>query len=61
MLGAYLDMCVHEQTAFAWVWCYTPVIPAVRRLRQADGELEASLDHIERTSLRVKGGEMETT
>lgn len=42
--------CVCEPTR--WAWCYTPVIPAVRRLRQEDGEFEASLDYIERTSLR---------
>lgn len=55
LLSAYLDMCVDEQTAFAWVWCYTPIIPAVGRLRQEDGELKASLDYIERTSLRSEG------
>lgn len=46
---------MHEQTAFAWAWCYIPVILAVRRPRQEDGDLEASLDYIERTSLRGEG------
>jgi hypothetical protein len=34
------------------VWCYTPVIPALRRLRQEDHEFQTTLGYIARPCLR---------
>jgi hypothetical protein len=36
------------------VWWCTPVIPALRRLRQEDGEFQASLDHRVRPGFKKK-------
>jgi hypothetical protein len=36
----------------SWAWWYTPVIPALRRLRQGNCELEASLGYIVSTCLK---------
>lgn len=33
-------------------WCYTPVIPKLRRLRKGDYKLEASLSYIVRSFLQ---------
>jgi hypothetical protein len=35
------------------VWWYTCVIPALRRLRQEDGEVEATLDYTSKTLLKT--------
>jgi uncharacterized membrane protein len=39
----------------SWACWHTPVIPALRRLRQENHDLEASLAHIERARLRARG------
>jgi hypothetical protein len=36
------------------VWCFSPAIPALRRLRQEDHEFKASLDYTERPCLKIK-------
>jgi hypothetical protein len=36
-----------------WVWWCTPVIPALRRLREEDQELEASLGYLVRPYLKT--------
>jgi hypothetical protein len=37
-----------------WMYWHTPVIPALRRLRQKDLKFEASLGSMERTCLKKK-------
>jgi hypothetical protein len=39
-----------------WVWWYRPVIPALRRLRQEDGEIEASLSQNRKEERKGWGG-----
>jgi hypothetical protein len=36
----------------SWVCCFSPVIPALRRLRQEEHEFKASLGHIQRPYLK---------
>jgi hypothetical protein len=38
---------------FLWAWWCTPVIPVFRRLRQEDGEFQASLGSIVRPFLKI--------
>jgi hypothetical protein len=38
----------------SWAWWYTPVILALRTLRQEDQEFKVSLGHIERPCLKKK-------
>lgn len=38
------------------VWGYTPVVLAVRRLRQEDGEIKNSLDNTAKSNLKRGGG-----
>jgi hypothetical protein len=39
---------------FYLVWWYTPVIPALRKLRQEDHKFKVSLGYIERPCLEKK-------
>jgi hypothetical protein len=43
----------------AWVWWWTPVIPALRRSRQGYREFEANLVYLERPCLKQNKTKME--
>jgi hypothetical protein len=44
----------NPKTSSAWAWCHRPVIPELRRLRQKDSKLEASMRYIVRHCLEKK-------
>lgn len=42
------------ETSVSWAWCYTPGVPALRRLRQKDHGFKTSLGSVMRTYLTMK-------
>jgi hypothetical protein len=51
IVGPFLLTLILKQI-LTW-WC-TPEVPALRRLRQEDGELHGSMDYIQRTPSKKK-------
>jgi hypothetical protein len=41
-----------KKQGLSWVWYYSPVIPALERLRQEDSEFEASLGYMAKSCLK---------
>jgi hypothetical protein len=45
--------CWFTDSKFIWVWWHTPVMPALRRLKQEDHDFQASLGCIERPCVKT--------
>lgn len=57
-------LCTQNRTrsVFSWAWCHLPVIPALGRLKQEDGEFKAGLGYtlkpifLKKKKKKEKGG-----